>query len=103
MAVPLIPRTVPTGSPVWARSPQIGDGDGALDKIDSDTEGDVPYAWTWYSEIGGMLGSWATPARDTLIHAVKLALARSEAARSRAAEKLPANSLPGSADEALAQ
>lgn len=103
MAAQIIPTTLPSGHPAWTRAATIGDCDGALDKADSATEGTTPYAWTWYSEIGGMLGSWATSARGTLVHAVRLALARNEAARTRAAEKLPANAVPGTADEALAQ
>ena len=92
--------TVPTGRPAWSRKVRIGDYDGATDKQNVRTE-TVPYAWTWYQEFTGMLGSGFTNARTGLVHAKKLALARVNMAITRAAEKLRANSHPATADEEL--
>lgn len=93
----------PTGRPAWSRAARIGHYDGAPDKEDSATEGATPYAWTWYQELGGMLGSAYSKTPTGHVHAKKLALARSFAAVQRAAEKLGTNSVPGTSDEALGQ
>lgn len=79
----------------------IGDYDGATDKIDSATEGDVPYAASWYAEFGETLGSGFTRATAGIVHAKKLALSRGMTIATRAAEKLAANALPDTADESL--
>lgn len=81
----------------------IGDYDGAADKIDSESEGSVPYAASWYAEFSEMLGSSFTRATAGIVHARKLALARGMTVTTRAAEKLAANSLPATADESLPQ
>lgn len=93
--------TIPFGSPAWSRRVRIGDYDAATDKRDSATEGELPYAWHWYQEYTGMLGSGFSTARSGLVHAKKLAIARKEAAVQRAAERLVANALPSTSDDAL--
>ena len=80
---------------------RIADYDGALDKQDSASEGDIPHAWTWYQTYTGMLGDGFNDAMDTVVHCRKLALARSEMGRTRAAERLANNALPETADERL--
>lgn len=92
--------TKPHGRPAWSRIGGIGDYDGALDKVDCETE-TTPYAWTWYQDITAMLGTAFTRERSGVIHAKKLALARGEAAKTRAVERFIANSLPSTADELL--
>lgn len=79
----------------------IGDYDGAFDKEDSSTEGPEPYAYQWYRSIEAMLGDGFTTARRGLVHAKKLALARTQAALQRTAERALANSIPATADECL--
>ncbi len=79
--------TIPTGRPAWSRTARIGYYDGALDKTDTRSER-TPFAWTWYNEYGGALG---TAFGDSgFVHARKLALARLEAAIQRGAEKIDA-------------
>ena len=92
--------TTPVGKPAWSRQVSIGTYDGAADKIACDTE-ETPYAWTWYQELGGMLGSGFSPSQTGYVHSLKIAGARTLAVIDRAAEKLPLNALPGTADEAL--
>lgn len=96
-------KTRARGRPSWSRVAAIGDYDGATDKIASSTEGEVPYAWQWYQDYTAMLGSGFSQARAGIVHARKLALARSEAARSRAAERFLANCIPETSDELLPQ
>jgi hypothetical protein len=79
----------------------IGDYDGALDKEDSITEGDEPYAYQWYRNYEAMLGDGFTTARRGLVHAKKLALSRMQAGLQRTAERVLANSIPATADECL--
>lgn len=79
----------------------IGDYGGDPDKHDSETEGQTPYAWTWYRELQAMRGSAYSKERGTLVHCENLAIARSEAARTRTAEKLRKNAQPRTADEKL--
>jgi hypothetical protein len=87
---------------LWgSESAKISDYDGALDKTDSETEGDTPYAWIWYRDYTAMIGSLPTASTSTIVHAQKLALARHEAAKTRAVERAIANSLPATADEAI--
>ncbi len=92
--------TKPHGRPAWSRIGGIGDYDGALDKVDCETEA-TPYAWTWYRDITAMLGTAFTVERTGVVHAKKLALARGEAAKTRAVERAVANSLPSTADDLL--
>lgn len=95
-------HAVNTTVTLWAsENGKISDYDGALDKTDSETEGEIPYAWIWYREYTAMLGSLFTQESSGIVHAKKLALARFEAAKTRAVEKAIANSLPGTADEAI--
>jgi hypothetical protein len=82
-------------------SSTIGDYDGAFDKEDSITEGPEPYAYQWYRNIEAMLGDGFTTVRRGLVHAKKLALARTQAGLQRTAERALANSIPETADECL--
>ncbi len=91
----------PTGSPAWSRKAKIGHYGGSLDKEDSETEGEVPYSWVWYQEIRDMMGDAFRQEQDGLVHAQRLALARSESARTRSAEKLATNGIPATAGERL--
>jgi hypothetical protein len=79
----------------------IGAYDGAFDKEDSNTEGDEPYAYSWYQSYSAMLGDGFSTARRGLVHAKKLALARLQAGLQRCAERALANSIPETADECL--
>src|ERR1041385_3308495 len=92
--------TIPLGRPAWSRTARIGYYDGALDKEDAKRER-VPYAFTWYQEYTGALGS--AFGDGGLVHARKLALARLEAAVTRAAEKINANSHPDTCDDFLGE
>ncbi len=92
---------LPVGKPAWSRLAAIGDYGGATDKRDSATEGTTPYAWGIYQELTAALGSAFSAATTGMVHALKCALARSQAAVARAAEKLTANARPGTADELL--
>ena len=96
-------KTRASGRPSWSRVAAIGDYDGATDKIASKTEGETPYAWQWYLDYTAMLGSGFSTAQSGIVHARKIALARSEAARSRAAERFLANCVPETSDELLGQ
>ena len=52
---------------LWgSENAKISDYDGAPDKLDSETEGEIPYAWSWYRDYTAMLGSAFTVERDTL-------------------------------------
>lgn len=95
-------KTKAHGLPAWTRRANIGDYDGATDKIDCQTES-TPYAWGWYQEITAMLGDGFTTERTGIVHAKKLALARHEACKTRAAESAVANSLPETAGACLGQ
>jgi hypothetical protein len=66
---------------------------GDRDKRDCVTER-VPYAFTWYQEIGGMFGSAFSQERSGYVHALKLAMARMHAAESRDAERFSCNAMP---------
>lgn len=80
---------------------RIGHYDGATDKEDSPTEGKTPYAWIWYREFEGALGTAFTKTQSGLVHAKKIALARMWAALDRLREKYSANAKPGTNDEVL--
>lgn len=95
-------KTQAYGQPAWTRRANIGDYDGAPDKIDCQTE-TVPYAWGWYQDITAMLGDGFTLERTGIVHAKKLALARHEAGKTRTTEAAIANSLPETAHDALGQ
>lgn len=84
-----------------AASARIGDYGGAADKTDSQTEGDVPYAWTWYRALTGALGDAYTREMDSWVHVEKLATARLNAGVTRAADRLSFNALPGTSDDLL--
>jgi hypothetical protein len=90
----------PDGRPAWSHDADIGDYGGDIDKENTTTE-ETPYAWTWYRELGEMLGSSFTIARFGEVHAKKLALARNMMGVDRAAERARNNALPRTADEAL--
>lgn len=100
MSDPTLTRA--NGLPAWTRRAEIGDYDGALDKVDCQTE-TVPYAWGWYQDLTAMLGDGFTAERTGIVHARKLALARHEAGKTRMAERAVANSLPDTAGECLGQ
>lgn len=92
--------TVPTGRPAWSRTARVGYYDGASDKEDCRTER-IPYAWVYYNEYTGALG---TAFGDSgFVHARKLALARLECAIRRGAEKINTNSVPCTADDMLGE
>lgn len=86
----------------WDRSRRIGHYDGATDKTNATRE-TVPYAWLWYNEYTGAMGSGFTKATSGLVHAMKLALSRMECAVQRGAEKMNANSHPDSCDDLLGE
>lgn len=93
----------PTGKPCWSREASIGDYGGDLNKRDSATEGETPYAWFVYREIMAIRGSaYSRQIGGTLVHCETLAMARVLAHHCfRRPEKFAANSLPGSAGEGL--
>lgn len=97
------PTVRPRGLPAWSRQADISDYGGSLDKVDSTTEGDRPYAWLWYRELQAMRGSaYSSEVGGTLVHAENLALARLFAGVfSRLPEKIVANSVPSTSDEKL--
>lgn len=93
---------VPFGKPAWSREASIGDYDGSVDKEDSKTEGDEPYAAMWWRELRAMRGSAYTLKTSTIVDAENVALARHFAAVwSRTPEKVRANASPGRSDERL--
>lgn len=93
---------VPHGLPLWSREAAIGDYDGHRDKRASETEGDVPYAYSVYQELQAMRGSAYTQKPGTLVHCENLAIARMHAAVClRTPEKIRANATPRRADEKL--
>lgn len=94
--------TVPNGRPAWSRAAVIGDCDGSLDKEDTITE-QTPYAWIYYQEYTGALGSAFTILATGATHCRKLALGRLAAAIVRGAEKINANSVPVTADDMLGE
>lgn len=94
--------TVPTGRPAWSRAVRVGFYDGALDKEDTKTE-PIPYAWIWYNEYTGALGTAFSQDTTGSVHSRKLALARLAAAIQRGAEKINANSHPDTADDMLGE
>jgi len=96
-----IDKTKLEGKPPWSHDRKIGHYGGELDKRDSNTEGERPYAWRWYRELQAMRGSAYTTDDDTLVHIEHVAIARAEAGRTRAAEKLHANQTPATSDERL--
>lgn len=94
--------TTPTGYPAWSRRAAIGDYGGSLDKEDSVTEAEEPYAAQWYRELHAMRGSGFTQSPYTLVDAENIAIARMSAAVwSRMPEKVRANATPLRADEKL--
>lgn len=94
--------TVPHGRPAWSRTARIGYYDGATDKEDTRTE-QIPYAWIWYQEETGALGTAFTDSMSGDIHSRKLAVARLLCALQRGAEKINANSVPLTADDFLGE
>lgn len=96
-----MPTTIPPGFPAWSRARRIGHYGGATDKRNSATEGDTPYAYTWYRELQAGRGSAYRQDFAGLVHAENLAIARQAQAVTRAAEKLEKNSVPGTSDEKL--
>jgi hypothetical protein len=90
----------PAGKPAWSRDADIGDYGGDTNKQDS-TDEEIPYAWTWYLELGDMLGSSFSRAMFGEVHAKKLALARNFAFIDRLAQKARRNATPGTSDELL--
>jgi len=95
------PTVQPEGLPTWSRERLIDHYGGAPDKENSQTEGDMPYAWMWYSMLKDSRGSVYRQEQDGLVHCENLALARSSMAVTRAAEKLSASSEPVTSDETL--
>ncbi len=95
-------KTKANGFPPWSRRADITDYDGATDKEDCQTE-KTPYAWGWYLDLESMLGDGFTTARNGVVHAKKLALARHNACIQRTAEAAIANSLPGTSSDCLGQ
>lgn len=86
----------------WLPLPSIGSYGGDLNKRDSTTEADVPYAAAVYRDIQGMRGSAFTTKPNTLVHAENLARARFWGYFSfRLPEKVAANATPARADEKL--
>jgi len=80
----------------------IGDYGGEPDKLDSETEGRVPYAANILAELQAMRGTAYTQTVGRLVDVENLALARFLAATGpRTAEKLRANAVPGTSDERL--
>ena len=79
----------------------LEDYGGFPDKEDA-AEEDVSYAWVWYMEYEGMLGSAFTTNRTGLVHAMKLAKARLRGAGiQRAIERFAHNCVPGTASDLL--
>lgn len=92
----------PTGSPAWTRLANIGDYGGALDKRDSETEGNLPYAFQVYLELRSMRGSAYAKNTTDLVHVENLSLARTIATVGfRVPEKMRANALPARSGERL--
>jgi hypothetical protein len=86
----------------WLPLPAIGTYGGDLNKQDSATEADVPYAAACYRDIQGMRGSAYSTERRTIVHAENLARARFWAYFAfRLPEKVAANATPARADEKL--
>jgi hypothetical protein len=85
----------------WEHDPTLDDYGAADNKADVSEEL-VPYAWTWYLEFEGMLGSGFSHARTGYVHAQKLALARLfGAGLQRSLERLACNFNPGTSDDTL--
>lgn len=89
------------GAATWERSVAIGDYDAAVDKTDSDTEGETPYAWACYRELVAGRGSAYTTSKTSYLHVENMAFARQWAALMRASEKVDCQSRPGQADETI--
>jgi len=85
------------------RDVAIGDYGGSLDKEDSSTEGDAPYAWFVYRELTAQRGSaYSGRVGGTLVHCEHLAMARLLGwVCFRLPEKFVANTLPSTADDGL--
>ena len=80
---------------------EIEDYGGAPDKEETTAER-TPYAWIWYLEYGGMLGSAFTENRTGYVHALKLAKARLRGAGlQRAMERFENNSIPSTSSDLL--
>lgn len=69
---------------------------GTPNKQDTRTEL-VPYAWTWYRDVGATLGSSFGGQQSGLLHARKLAFARALAGAQRAEERVRCGSTPDTA------
>ena len=92
----------PHGNPSWARTLTIGDLDGALDKRDSETEGQHSYAASYYRQLRDELKGTAYARNTTgLLHCENIAAARFWAGLMRAADRQQNNTLPLTADEKL--
>jgi len=85
----------------WNDLPAVEDYGGFKDKENVSQEL-VPYAWAWYQEVEGMLGSGFTTSRTGYVHAQKLALARLfGAGLQRSIERLACNFNPATSDDML--
>ena len=94
--------TLVVWSPDWSNTTSIDAYDGATDKEDSLTEGDQPYAATFYLELRDNLRGSAYSKQDTgLLHCENLALARLHAGLARLSDKQRNNTLPMFADDKL--
>jgi hypothetical protein len=89
------------GRPTWSRERRIGHYGAALDKENSSSEGDRPYAWGLYVELRAAKGGAfrSLDSMSGLVHSECLAIARSEAARWRAGDKIRWNSEPSTSGE----
>lgn len=100
--MPLTGLCNPTGSPAWTRAAAIGDYGGATDKRDSETEGDLPYAFQIYMELRAQRGSAFSQNTTDLVHAENLALSRTLGCIGfRGPERMRANAVPARSDERL--
>jgi hypothetical protein len=81
--------------------PKVEDYGGDPDKTDTEEES-TPYAWAWYLELEGMLGSAFTKSRTGVVHAEKLAKARLFGAGiQRSFERFRNNCVPATATDML--
>jgi hypothetical protein len=86
----------------WSRRTRMGEYDAATDKTNTVREQE-PYAASAYQELTEALGSAFTTAKNSIVHARKLARARISAAKRRSAEAINANSRPDTADTFLGE
>jgi hypothetical protein len=104
VSVPASPAllSIRKGNPCWSREAEIGDVGGDLNKEDSKTEGQEPYAAMVLRELRAMRGSLYSKKFGTYVHAENLARARFYAAVYwRTPEKFRANLTPSRSDERL--